>query len=58
MKVIGLLLVAGVVGVYFYIQSVDQSGGSMEDRGRTIIPTLGGAVLVLAAYILFTSLQK
>lgn len=58
MKVIGLLLVAGVVAVYLYLQSVDQSSGSMEDRGRVIIPTLGGTVAILAAYILVTSLQK
>lgn len=57
MKLVGLLLVAGVVAMYFYIQSVDRSGGSMEDRGRIIIPSLGATVLVLAAYILFISLQ-
>ncbi len=58
MKVIGLLLVAGVVGVYFYIKNVDQSSADMEARGRVIIPTLAGTILVLTAYILATSLQK
>lgn len=58
MKVVGLLLVAGVVAVYFYIQQVDRSDADMEARGRVIIPTLALTVVVLAGYILFTSLSK
>jgi predicted transporter len=58
MKVVGLLLVAGVVAVYFYIQQVDRSDADMEARGRVIIPTLALTVIVLTGYILFTSLSK
>jgi hypothetical protein len=58
MKLFGLLLVAGVVGVYIYLKNVDESSGSIEDRGRVIVPTLAGTVVVLAVYILVTSLQK
>jgi hypothetical protein len=58
MKTLGLALVAGVVAVYFYIQSVDRSSGDMEARGRVIIPTLGVTVLVLSAYILVTSIRS
>ncbi len=56
MKNLGLLLVAGVAVVYFYIKNVDGSSDDMETRGRIIIPTLGATVLVLSAYILVTSL--
>ena len=59
MKVVGLLLVAGVVAVYFYLKNLDESHREDYDTtGRMVVLTLAGTVFVLTSYIFVTSLQK
>lgn len=55
MKVVPVILVLGVVAVYFYLKNIESSGEDMETRGRIIIPTLAATVVVLTLYTASTA---